>query len=226
LLLLLSQSVRATDTLLCLAYLLFYVVQEESMPCTFFGPIRLSDTQSIAAWQTNCIANGQHPRWTGPWRESGHNDVMHTYCCDAATDIPPDALQATNPLLLGFRPHPIHPEIPSVPDCINELTTRTSIELIRHGLNQDEAESDARRFLDVNIEKLLQPHHGSEGTIAVKHQGLCRGDADCRLDYIIVDVTTETLKPPSETLRYHIPTDGSWRFTFEVWWGYFCVKSA
>ena len=59
------------------------------MPCTLFGPIRLSDSAGIAAWSKSCIADGKIPKWTGPYTSGNQKDWMKCYCCDKATDIPP-----------------------------------------------------------------------------------------------------------------------------------------
>ena|ERR1700674_3430912 len=60
------------------------------MACEFFGPIRLSNPAGITAWQNSCIAGGKHPKWTGPYTSGKQKDWMKCYCCDAATDVPPD----------------------------------------------------------------------------------------------------------------------------------------
>jgi hypothetical protein len=59
------------------------------MACSFFGPIRLSDSAKITAWTKSCIAGGQVPKWTGPYTSGGQKDWMKCYCCDNATDVPP-----------------------------------------------------------------------------------------------------------------------------------------
>ena len=131
--------------------------------------------------------------------------------CGGALHLDADAGQASQPVALTLQ------------DCPDELTHRKSIELTRHGQSKDEAEKVARQYLDKNIQKLLEEPNCSSIMCPPSCEYVCEG-GQCLFDYYVTKVTAEELRAPGHTKLYHKDVDGMWTFTFDVWWGCFCIQ--